>query len=64
MQATNTILDGYTVNSFGFFPTSWKQAGHGNTNPDSTHLSALGTIGGSRSSASGNMDTVNMFIHQ
>jgi hypothetical protein len=48
MQATNTILDGYTVNSYGFFPTSWKQAGHGNTNPDPIRLGPLGTIGGTQ----------------
>jgi RHS repeat-associated protein len=44
MQATNTILAGYTVNQAGFFPTSWKA--NGNSNPDPTRLYNLGSVGG------------------
>jgi hypothetical protein len=46
MQATNTILGGASLNINGDFVTSWKQAGHGNTNPDPTRLYDLGHVGG------------------
>ncbi len=46
MQATNTILAGGSLNKPGSFVTSWKQAGHGNTNPDPTRLGSLGIVGG------------------
>jgi len=46
MQATNAILGGASLNASGFFVTSWKQAGHGNTNPDPSRLYGLGTVGG------------------
>jgi hypothetical protein len=44
MQATNTILGGFTTNTQGFFVTSWKA--NGNSNPDPTRLGNLGTVGG------------------
>jgi hypothetical protein len=46
MQSTNAILGGATLNGNGVFVTSWKQAGHGNTNPDPTRLYDLGHVGG------------------
>jgi hypothetical protein len=44
MQATNTILGGTSLNSGGFFATSWKA--NGNSNPDPTRLYNLGSVGG------------------
>jgi RHS repeat-associated protein len=43
-QATNAVLGG-VVGPGRNLVTSWKQAGHGNTNPDSDHLVDLGQYG-------------------
>jgi hypothetical protein len=48
MQETNSILSHISLNKPSDFVTSWKQAGHGNTNPDPTRLGSLGTIGGTQ----------------
>jgi hypothetical protein len=44
MQGTNAILGGLSLNQEGFFVTSWKA--NGNSNPDPTRLSNLGSFGG------------------